>query len=133
MLVGQTINRESKRENDVSHECQAQAFPRRSASQLTTEAREARMHVRVYLKSTSLELIETRYQYQTRKQVIARMAGKAHTSSKRLLKELSNYDKEPSEALVHLAPVNDDDLMHWTAVMKGVQGTAYEGQKSHML
>lgn len=73
--------------------------------------------------------METRY----KKQVLARMAGKAHTSSKRVLKELSNYDKEPSEALVHLAPVNDEDLMHWTAVMKGVQGTAYEGEKSHML
>ncbi|KAF1350705.1 putative ubiquitin conjugating enzyme [Delphinella strobiligena] len=55
------------------------------------------------------------------------MAGKAHTSAKRILKELSNYERGPSEALVHLAPINDDDLMHWTGVMKGVQGTAYEG------
>lgn len=67
------------------------------------------------------------------RQAIARMAGKAHTSAKRILKELSNYERGPSEALVHLAPINDDDLMHWTGVMKGVQGTAYEGQDSHML
>lgn len=60
------------------------------------------------------------------------MAGKAQTSAKRILKELSNYEREPSEALLHLAPVHDDDLMHWTAVMKGVDGTAYEGQKGHL-
>lgn len=56
------------------------------------------------------------------------MAVKAQTSTRRILNELQNYEREPSEALLHLAPVNDDDLMHWTAVMKGVSGTAYEGE-----
>lgn len=56
------------------------------------------------------------------------MAGKAHGATRRLLKELQNYERDPSEALLHLAPTHDDDLMHWTAVLKGVNGTAYEGQ-----
>lgn len=55
------------------------------------------------------------------------MAGKAQTTTKRLLHELRSYEQEPSEALLHLGPVNDDELMHWSAVMKGVSGTAYEG------
>lgn len=56
------------------------------------------------------------------------MAGKAQTTTKRLLHELRSYEQDPSEALLHLGPVDDDELLHWTAVMKGVTGTAYEGQ-----
>lgn len=56
------------------------------------------------------------------------MAGKAQTSTRRILNELQNYERDPSEALLHLAPINDDNLMHWTAVMKGVDGTAYQGE-----
>lgn len=55
------------------------------------------------------------------------MAARAHSSAKRLLNELQSYEKEPSESLLHLGPANDDDLMHWTAVLKGVDGTAYQG------
>ncbi|KAK5166011.1 hypothetical protein LTR04_000815 [Oleoguttula sp. CCFEE 6159] len=47
--------------------------------------------------------------------------------TKRLLQELQAYEQEPNEALLQLGPVSDDELMHWTAVMKGVEGTAYEG------
>ncbi|KAL1297217.1 hypothetical protein AAFC00_004783 [Neodothiora populina] len=55
------------------------------------------------------------------------MAGKASSSTRRLLNELQRYERGPSEALLHLAPVHDDDLMHWNAVMKGVDGTPYQG------
>jgi len=55
------------------------------------------------------------------------MAGKAQSTTKRLLHELQSYEQEPSEALLQLGPVSDNELLHWTAVMKGVQGTAYEG------
>ncbi|TKA74753.1 hypothetical protein B0A49_02256 [Cryomyces minteri] len=47
--------------------------------------------------------------------------------TKRLLQELQAYEQEPNDALLQLGPVSDDELMHWTAVMKGVEGTAYEG------
>jgi len=53
--------------------------------------------------------------------------SRAQTPTKRLLNELQTYQHEPNDALVRLGPVKDDELMHWTAVMKGVQGTAYEG------
>ncbi|GAM87910.1 hypothetical protein ANO11243_059380 [Dothideomycetidae sp. 11243] len=54
------------------------------------------------------------------------MSSKGQTTTKRLIHELRSYDREPSPALLHLAPVSDDELLHWTAVMKGVEGTAYE-------
>jgi peroxin-4 len=51
----------------------------------------------------------------------------ARTTTKRLIQELKDYQKDPNEALLHLGPASDDELMEWTAVMKGVEGTAYEG------
>jgi len=55
------------------------------------------------------------------------MANKAQTVTKRLLHELQSYEQEPSPALQHLGPVSDDELLHWTAVLKGVDDTAYSG------
>lgn len=55
------------------------------------------------------------------------MAGKGQTAAKRLIQELRSYEREPNDALSHLGPVSDDELMHWTAIMKGPSGTAYEG------
>ncbi|KAK4983566.1 hypothetical protein LTR66_006334 [Elasticomyces elasticus] len=55
------------------------------------------------------------------------MASKVQNTVKRLLHELQSYEHDPSEALLHLGPVHDEELLHWTAVMKGVKGTAYEG------
>lgn len=46
-------------------------------------------------------------------------------ASRRLISELKAYNKEPFDFLEDLAPVGDD-LLHWTAIMKGVPGTAYE-------
>lgn len=53
------------------------------------------------------------------------MASSATTQ--RLLRELKDYTKSPNEALLHLGPVDEDDLLHWEAVLKGVKGTPYEG------
>lgn len=44
----------------------------------------------------------------------------------RLLRELKDYTNSPNEALLHLGPVDEDDLLHWEAVLKGVPGTPYE-------
>ena len=57
------------------------------------------------------------------------MASSSRTQGpiKRLLTELQTYQSDPNEALLELGPVNDDELMSWRAVMKGVPGTAYEG------
>ena len=57
------------------------------------------------------------------------MSGSSRNASpvKRLLTELQTYQAEPNDALLELGPVDDDELMHWRAVMKGVPGTAYEG------
>ncbi|KAF2112914.1 ubiquitin-conjugating enzyme/RWD-like protein [Lophiotrema nucula] len=57
------------------------------------------------------------------------MASSSRTTSptKRLLTELQTYQSDPNEALLELGPVDDNELTHWRAVMKGVPGTAYEG------
>ena len=57
------------------------------------------------------------------------MAGSSRIQSpiKRLLTELQSYQSDPNDALLELGPLDDDELMHWRAVMKGVPGTAYEG------
>ena len=54
------------------------------------------------------------------------MAGR-YGPSKRLLQELQDYHHDPIEALVELGPANDEELMRWTAVMKGGKDTSYEG------
>ncbi|KAF8467283.1 ubiquitin-conjugating enzyme/RWD-like protein [Kalaharituber pfeilii] len=46
-------------------------------------------------------------------------------AAKRLLGELKEYSREPQGCLEELAPVGDN-LQHWTAIMKGVEGTPYE-------
>lgn len=58
-------------------------------------------------------------------------SGKSHQSTpKRLLHELQSYADEPNPALLHLGPDSDDELLQWSAVMKGVPGSAYEGWNS---
>lgn len=56
------------------------------------------------------------------------MAGSSRNASpiKRLMTELQNYQTNKNEVLYDLGPT-DDDVMQWRAVMKGVPGTAYEG------
>ena len=49
-------------------------------------------------------------------------------TTQRLLRELKDYTKSPNEALLHLGPVDEEDLLHWEAVLKGVPGTPYEGR-----
>ncbi|KAL4920672.1 ubiquitin-conjugating enzyme/RWD-like protein [Aspergillus aurantiobrunneus] len=48
------------------------------------------------------------------------------SATQRLLQELKQYAGSPNEALLHLGPVNEDDLFTWEAVLKGVKGTPYE-------
>ncbi|KAJ5624474.1 Ubiquitin-conjugating enzyme E2 pex4 [Penicillium lagena] len=62
------------------------------------------------------------------------MSSSAHSSSttQRLLRELKDYTKSPNEALLHLGPVDEEDLLHWEAVLKGVAGTPYEGGLWHL-
>ena len=54
------------------------------------------------------------------------MAGRSGPS-KRLLQELQDYQHDPVEALVELGPASDNELMRWTAIMKGGMDTSYEG------
>lgn len=54
------------------------------------------------------------------------MASSATTQ--RLLRELKDYSKSPNEALLHLRPVEENDLLQWEAVLKGVNNTPYEGK-----
>ena len=56
-------------------------------------------------------------------------SSRGQSASKRLLNELRSYETDPNDALLSLGPVDDDELMHWAAVMKGVPGTAYEGTR----
>jgi peroxin-4 len=48
-------------------------------------------------------------------------------AAKRLIKELDQYNKDPSPAVTRLEPTSDDDIFHLTAVLRGPDGTAYEG------
>jgi peroxin-4 len=57
-------------------------------------------------------------------------SSKTRSTTKRLIQELQDYNQDPNEALVRLGPINDNELTHWSAVMKGVDGTAYEGTDS---
>jgi peroxin-4 len=57
------------------------------------------------------------------------MAGSSRGATKRLMTELQTYQKDPNEELLDLGPA-DEDMMHWRAIMKGVEGTAYEGTLS---
>ncbi|KAL9096058.1 MAG: hypothetical protein Q9165_001580 [Trypethelium subeluteriae] len=50
-----------------------------------------------------------------------------HGPTRRLIQELQDYQHEPNEALVELGPVSDDELMRWSAVMRGGKDTSYEG------
>ncbi|KAK5702973.1 hypothetical protein LTR97_003919 [Elasticomyces elasticus] len=47
-------------------------------------------------------------------------------AAKRLIKELEQYSRDPSQAIPHLETV-EGDLTHLTAVLRGPEGTAYEG------
>ncbi|GLI74610.1 hypothetical protein PoHVEF18_002854 [Penicillium ochrochloron] len=60
------------------------------------------------------------------------MAGPSSNTTQRLLRELKDYAKSPNENLLHLGPVNDEDILRWEAVLKGVNGTPYEGGLWHL-
>jgi peroxin-4 len=53
-------------------------------------------------------------------------SSRAGSPVKRLMTELQTYQNDPNDALLELGPI-DEDVMHWRAVMTGVEGTAYEG------
>ncbi|KAF7190190.1 Ubiquitin-conjugating enzyme E2 PEX4 [Pseudocercospora fuligena] len=48
-------------------------------------------------------------------------------AAKRLTKELGAYNRHPSPALSRLEPASDEDIFHLSAVLRGPEGTAYEG------
>ncbi|KAG9299570.1 hypothetical protein G9A89_020741 [Geosiphon pyriformis] len=47
--------------------------------------------------------------------------------TRRLLKEFREYQKEPNPDLIELAPVKDDDILVWQAILCGEKDTPYEG------
>jgi peroxin-4 len=49
-------------------------------------------------------------------------------TTQRLIRELKEYHKTPNESLLHLGPVDEENLLDWEAVLKGVDGTPYEGK-----
>lgn len=50
------------------------------------------------------------------------------SASRRLIKELTDLRKKPFPShLSALHPVNEDDLLHWTATLLGPAGTPYAG------
>ena len=47
----------------------------------------------------------------------------------RLGRELETYQEEgENEIFLYLRPVDEADLLHWEAVLKGPVGTPYEGK-----
>lgn len=59
------------------------------------------------------------------------MAAPSGQTTQRLLRELKDYSKSPNEALLHLGPIDEEDLLRWEAVLKGVNGSPYEGRNDH--
>lgn len=54
-------------------------------------------------------------------------------AAKRLIKELDAYNRDPSAAVAELYPLHDDNLFELRAVLRGPEGTGYEGTPSHKL
>ncbi|KAJ5510167.1 Ubiquitin-conjugating enzyme E2 [Penicillium expansum] len=51
----------------------------------------------------------------------------------RLMKELKAARKEgENETSLYLRPIDHDDLLHWEAVLKGPEGSLYEGGRWHL-
>ncbi|ORX67113.1 ubiquitin-conjugating enzyme [Linderina pennispora] len=48
------------------------------------------------------------------------------TVTRRLLKELQDIQRELSEEIVSLEPIDEDDILQWRAVLRGPKDTAYE-------
>ncbi|KND00149.1 uncharacterized protein SPPG_04490 [Spizellomyces punctatus DAOM BR117] len=47
--------------------------------------------------------------------------------TRRLIKELRDYQRDPNPQVVELSPTSDDNLLAWRAVIAGQEGTIYEG------
>ncbi|KAJ5923808.1 Ubiquitin-conjugating enzyme E2 pex4 [Penicillium verhagenii] len=60
------------------------------------------------------------------------MATPSSQTTQRLLRELKDYVKSPNEALLHLGPIDEEDLLRWEAVLKGVNGSPYAGGLWHL-
>ncbi|CAI7616154.1 unnamed protein product [Penicillium glandicola] len=59
--------------------------------------------------------------------------GSLITAPGRLIKELKIYKKQGENGtFLFLRPVDEDDLLHWEAVLKGPDGSAYEGGLWHL-
>ncbi|KAL7271918.1 Ubiquitin-conjugating enzyme E2 1 [Rhizina undulata] len=54
------------------------------------------------------------------------MASKSD-ATRRLLQELNRLPKENYPYIKSLAPVSEDNLLHWNAFILGAEGTPYEG------
>jgi len=54
-------------------------------------------------------------------------------AAKRLIKELDAYSRDGSSAISLLEAVDDEDLFHLTAILRGPEETAYEGNKQFKL
>lgn len=48
-------------------------------------------------------------------------------ATKRIIRELEAYNRDPSPVLSRLEPISDDNLLELTATLLGPEGTAYEG------
>lgn len=51
-------------------------------------------------------------------------------ATKRIIRELEAYNRDPSPVLSRLEPISDDNLLELTATLLGPEGTAYEGTLS---
>jgi peroxin-4 len=56
--------------------------------------------------------------------------GPSGQTTQRLIRELKEYHKTPNESLLHLGPVDEENLLQWEAVLKGVDGSPYEGKRA---
>jgi peroxin-4 len=51
----------------------------------------------------------------------------ADTLTRRLMKELKEFQNEPIPELEDLSPENEDDILVWKVIINGESDTPYEG------
>ncbi|TPX35800.1 hypothetical protein SmJEL517_g01990 [Synchytrium microbalum] len=53
--------------------------------------------------------------------------------TRRLMKELKDFQKSGGEGILALAPVNDHDMLMWRATISGQEGSSYDGGIFHLM
>lgn len=79
------------------------------------------------LRYPTYSTLDTRSHTMTSATAAATASSSGMGATRRLLKELSENQAHPNPCLARLAPVSDEDLTHWRAILLGPPHSLYEG------